>query len=395
MALPSRTIEELRAPAERMRVVAEIAARHSAEVDREGRFPREAIDALKAERLMAVMIPKRFGGEGLSLLEVAELCTILGQACGSTAMVYAMHQIKASSLVSHGGESQWHAGFMREMVAEQHLLASATTEGGIGGDLRNSICAVDVKDGRFTLEKDATVISYGLYADAILVTCRRAPEAQSSDQSMVVVRRGDYTLAKTTGWDTLGMRGTCSEGFRLVSSGDAAQIFPQPFSEIAAQSMLSTSHILWGAVWFGIAADAVARAQAYVRAAARKQPGSVPPGALRLAEVVAMLQDMKASVVAGVVRYEAALDRPDELSSIGFAVEMNILKVTTSQRGAQIVTHAMLITGLSGYKNDTPFSVGRHLRDITSAAIMISNDRILSNTSNLLLVSRFDTSLVN
>jgi len=372
MALPSRTIEELRAPAERMRAVAEIAARHSADVDREGRFPREAIDALKAERLMAVMIPKRFGGEGLGLLEVAELCTILGQACGSTAMVYAMHQIKASSLVSHGGESPWHAGF-----------------------LRNSLCAVEVRDGRFTLEKDATVISYGLYADAILVTCRRAPDAQSSDQSMVVVKQGDYSLAKTTGWDTLGMRGTCSEGFRLVSSGDAAQIFPQPFSEIAAQSMLSASHILWGAVWFGIAADAVARAQAYVRAAARKQPGSVPPGALRLAEVVSMLQDMKASVVAGVVRYEAALKNPDELSSIGFAVEMNNLKVTTSQRGAQIVTHAMLITGLSGYKNDTPFSVGRHLRDITSAAIMISNDRILSNTSNLLLVSRFDTSLVN
>ncbi len=70
---------------------------------------------------------------------------------------------------------------------------------------------------------------------------------------------------------------------------------------------------------------------------------------------------------------------------------MNNLKVTTSQRGAQIVTHAMLITGLSGCKNDTPFSVGRHLRDVASAAIMISNDRILANTSNLLLVSRFDT----
>ncbi|MBZ9936161.1 acyl-CoA/acyl-ACP dehydrogenase [Mesorhizobium sp. BR1-1-16] len=395
MPVASPTIEILRAPAERMRGVAEIAARHSGEVDREGRFPQEAVDALKAERLLGVMVPKRFGGEGLSLIETAELCTILGQACGSTAMIYAMHQIKASSLVSHGGSSPWHADFMRELVEQQHLLASATTEGGIGGDLRNSICAVNVADGRFTLEKDATVISYGLYADAILVTCRRSPDAQSSDQSMVVVKRGDYTLDKTTGWDTLGMRGTCSEGFRLVSAGDAAQIFPQPFSEIAAQSMLSASHILWGAVWFGIAADAVARAQAYVRAAARKQPGSLPPGALRLAEVVAMLQDMKASVIAGVVRYEAAMSRPDELSSMGFAAEMNNLKVTTSQRAAQIVTHAMLITGLSGYKNDTPFSVGRHLRDVTSAAIMISNDRILSNTSNLLLVSRFDTSLVN
>ncbi len=53
----------------------------------------------------------------------------------------------------------------------------------------------------------------------------------------------------------------------------------------------------------------------------------------------------------------------------------------------------MLITGILGYKNGTPFSVGRHLRDVTSAAVMISNDRIHANTATLLLMSRFDASL--
>ena len=54
---------------------------------------------------------------------------------------------------------------------------------------------------------------------------------------------------------------------------------------------------------------------------------------------------------------------------------------------------AMLVNGILGYKNGTPFSVGRHLRDTASAPVMISNDRILSNTATLLLMSRFDTSL--
>lgn len=385
--------EALTSPGERMQAVAEIAALHAAEVDREGRFPGEAVAALKAEGLLGVQIPATFGGEGLRLAEVADLCTRLGQVCGSTAMIFAMHQIKVASLISFGTANPWLSAFTRDVARHQLLLASATTEGGIGGDLRNSICAVEVADGRFTLEKDATVISYGTEADAILATARRSPEAQSSDQVMVVIRRGDRTLERTTAWDTMGMRGTCSDGFKLKAAGHADQIFPSPFSEIAAQSMLASSHILWSAVWFGIAADAIARAQAFVRAAARRQPSQLPPGALRLAEGIAMLQEMKSNIVARIERYETAKSREDDLTSMGFAVEMNNLKVATSQLAAQIVNHALLITGIMGYKNDTPYSVGRHLRDAASAAIMISNDRILANTSNLLLVSRFDTSL--
>ena len=65
---------------------------------------------------------------------------------------------------------------------------------------------------------------------------------------------------------------------------------------------------------------------------------------------------------------------------------MNNLKVTGSEMAVEIVQLALLICGITGYKNDTPYSVGRHLRDALSAALMISNDRILANTSNLLLV---------
>ena len=37
--------------------------------------------------------------------------------------------------------------------------------------------------------------------------------------------------------------------------------------------------------------------------------------------------------------------------------------------------------GLSGYRNDSEFSIGRHLRDILSSPIMINNDRILANVA--------------
>ena len=375
------------------RVADDVAAKHAADVDASGRFPAETFEALKRERLLGVWIPKEYGGEGISLTEMCDLVARLGQACGSSAMIYGMHQIKMSSLIRHSDGSDWHQAYMRECARDQLLLGSATTEGGIGGDLRNSICAVEVEGDRYRLTKQATCISYGRAADAILATCRRHPEAASSDQVMVVCRKGDYTLRETVDWNVMGMRGTRSEGFELVSEGDARQVFVQPFGEIAAQSMLAMAHIIWCATWFGIAADTVVKSQAFVKAEAKKRPGVVPPGALRLAEVSASLQKMKSLLVAGIARYEAALADETLMNTLSFIAELNTIKVSASELALEIAQKSLMITGLAGYRNAGPYSIARNYRDLLSAAIMINNDRILGNTANLLLMSRVDTSL--
>ena len=376
--------------------VAAIAAQYSDDVDREGRFPHETLRSLKEQRLLGIMIPADCGGEAASLDEIAEICACLGQHCASSAMIFAMHQIKVSSLVSHGAASEWHRAYMRRVAADQLLLASATTEAGIGGDLRNSTCAVEPLDGgRFRLIKDATVISYGAHADAILATARRAPDAPSSDQVLVVVEKEQYTLRRTANWDTLGMRGTCSEGYILTAEAPLAQILPKPFAEIAAQSMLATSHLLWSSLWYGIANNAVVRAQNFVRADARKRPNATPPGALRVAEAANLLQMMKSTTVDGLQRFARAQNNGDELSSMGFAVAMNNVKIAASKLALDIINTAMLVCGIMGYKNGTPYSLGRHWRDALSAQLMINNDRIFGNTSNLLLVHRLDSHLLS
>ncbi|MDB5555713.1 MAG: acyl-CoA dehydrogenase protein [Rhizobium sp.] len=379
---------------ERAARVAAVARAYADQVDQKSRFPAEAVDAMKAERLLSIQIPTELGGEGARTGEIAEMCSIIAQACASSAMVFAMHHIKLSSLVEHGIHTEWHRSFMRRIVSEQLLIASATTEGGIGGNLRNSICAIEVEDGICRLTKDATVISYGQYADTILITSRAHKDAVSTDQVMTVFTKDQYRLVKTQDWDTLGMRGTCSEGFLFTGEAPAEQIFSKPFAEIAAQSMLANSHILWSGVWYGIAVDAVGRAQSFVRGAAKKSPGVVPPGALRLAEVSNLLQMMKSNVVAAIKSYEIAREDEEKLSSVAFAVAMNNVKIASSETILVIINHAMLICGIMGYKNGTPFSLGRHLRDAHSAQLMISNDRILGNTSTMLLIHKQDTSLL-
>ncbi|KQO73336.1 acyl-CoA dehydrogenase family protein [Methylobacterium sp. Leaf88] len=375
--------------AQRAQRAATIAALHADAVDRDGRFPLEAVTALKAERLLGLQFPSQFGGEGAGLREIADLCCTLGQACSSAAMVFAMHHIKVASLVAHGLDSAWHCQLMERIAQEQLLVASSTTEAGIGGDLRTSFCAVETTGGVFALGKDASVISYGTQADLILATARRHPEAAGSDQVLVALFADQVSLERKSVWDTLGMRGTCSDGFRLEARDiPVEQILPKPFAEIAAQSMLASSHLLWSSVWFGIASSAVDRARTFVQTEARRQPGQVPPTALRLAEVSNALQAMRAAIVSALRRYEDAQGDVDTIGSIGFSVMLNNLKTTASEMAVDIVQRALSIVGLAGYQNGTPFSLGRPLRDVLSAPLMIGNDRILANTAKLLLVQK-------
>lgn len=385
------TDKSLKARASR---VAAVAALHADDVDKAGRFPKEAVDAMKAERLLGIQIPVDCGGEGRSTSEIAELCTIMAQGCAASAMIFAMHQIKVSSLVSHGTDASWHRDFMSRICVEQLLLGSATTEGGIGGNLRNSICAIEVEGDRCRLEKDATVISYGKQADVILITSRAHKDAPPTDQVMTVFLKDQYTLEQTHVWDTLGMRGTCSDGFLFKGEAPAEQILPKPFAEIAAQSMLASSHLLWSALWYGIAVDAFSKAQSFVRAAARKTPGTQPPGLVQLAEMSGQLQVIRSNIQAGLASYEQALKDPDRLSSMGFAVAMNNVKIASSEMILPVINQALRICGIMGYKNGTPYSLGRHLRDAHSAELMISNDRILGNTATMLLVHKQETGLL-
>lgn len=370
----------------------EIAAKFADDVDAAGRFPSEAMAEIKKHKLLSMMIAPAQGGGGASLGQVAQVCATLSKGCASTGMIFAMHQIKLSSVISHG-TGEWHRGFLKRISKEQLLIASATTEGGIGGDLRNSICAVDVNGEMARLVKDASVISYGENADAILLTCRANAEAPSSDQVMVAVLKDQYTLEKTSGWNTLGMRGTRSEGFMFRGEFPAEQILPKPFAEIAAQSMLANCHILWSAIWLGIANSAVGKAQAFVRAEVKKKPDSRPPGMLRLAEASNMLHLMRANIQEAIDHYARALRKPEELNSVSFLVAMNNVKLASSRMLVETVNHALLICGIAGYRNDTPFSLGRHLRDAHSAPLMISNDRIFANQGNLLLMSRLETQI--
>ncbi|HVY14543.1 MAG TPA: acyl-CoA dehydrogenase family protein [Rhodopila sp.] len=381
---PSRDDRDLRARAE---AVAAVAAKHADAVDRAARFPDEALAAMREQRLLGIMLPAALGGEGATLSEIVDICYRLGQACSSAAMIYAMHQACVACVLRHAHDSAWHETFLRRIAAEQMLLASSTTEGQAGGNVRSSAAPVERTAAGIQLDRAATVVSYGEQADAIITTARRSAVSAASDQVLVSFLKSDCVLKPTSGWDTLGMRGTCSSGFNLLATGSADQVLPEPYETIHKYSMVPVSHLAWAGVWAGIAAGAVERARAFVRRAARQNNGTLPPGAPHFTTATGSLQSLRGLIATSVRSFEQNADNPRVLASMDFQAKLNLTKVQASELAVGIVLDAMRACGLSGYRNDSDVSVGRHLRDVLSSPIMINNDRIMTNLATTALLT--------
>ena len=377
----------------RAAAVAAVAAKHASDVDRGARFPSEAFAAVRAQGLLGIMVPRSLGGEGASLAQVADVCYELARACSSTGMIYAMHQVKVACLTRHFGSSRALAAILRRLCAEQLLLASSTTEGKAGGNVRSSEAPVEHKDGRISLNRAATVISYGAHADGVVTTARRAPDAAASDQVLVAFLKNDYTLTRLQGWNTLGMRGTCSDGYTLQATGTPDQILPEPYETIHAHTMVPTAHLLWGSVWTGIAACATERAQAFIRQAVRQSGGQAPPGAPQFTKALATLRTLRGMLASALRTYTEAMADPKALSSLSFQSMITMTKVEASELAVSVVLVAMRVCGLSGYRCDSEFSVERQLRDVLSSPLMINNERILTNLATPSLMTPIPASI--
>lgn len=386
MNLQSDLAEHGDALKQRIDAAVAVAAKYADAVDREARFPKEAFDELRAQRLLGLLLPRECGGESRSVAEVAQICYALGRVCSSTSMIYAMHQANVACVVFHADDNERFNTFLRRIGGEQMLLASSTTEGQNGANVRTSAACIRSDGDRISLSRDASVVSYGRDADAIVSTARRSEDSLPSDQVLALFFRQDYTLTPTVGWDVMGMRGTCSEGFQLEATGERAQVLSEAYDRIHRRSMMPVTHLMWAACWAGVAAGAVERANGFVRKVARAGKGALPPGAPNATQASLSLMTLLGLVDSAIADDAARRADGDALDDIAFQTSLNLLKVAASDLAIKTVKHAFNACGIAGYRNEGDFSVSRALRDILSSSVMINNNRILNNVASSCLI---------
>jgi acyl-CoA dehydrogenase len=265
-------------------------------------------------------------------------------------------------------------------------MANANSEVGLGGDVSRSICALVHHDGRVHLEKNVLALSYAEYADAITVNARRHPDAVGNDQCLLVCGPGSFEVTRTTTWDTMGLRGTCSSGYELVVDEHEDMILTDDWDTVVNGTGLAATTIFLNSVWVGIAEAAASTAHASVRAEARRKIGTTPPSALRLAELAVVLGQLRAVLATTIGRVTAVTTKESLEGHPGLILEMRNLKLTSTTLAADVALRALSVCGLGGYRRDSKFSVDRNVRDVLGGQLMAHNDRFYADNAQLLSI---------
>jgi acyl-CoA dehydrogenase len=356
------------------------------DVDLQARFPSEAIEALKAERVLSALVPAELGGMGASLTDISNMVRILSRYCSATGCVLAMHTIEVFLLVKHGTTPALRER-VTELVEKQLLIANANSEAGVGGDVSRSIACLTPEGDGWHFEKQALAASYGQHADLIASTSRRSPDAAETDQAVALFRTSEFELEPVGGWDTLGLRGTCSTGLKMRGHVTQENLFPVPFADIANGGGGQLRHVLLTAVWTGLAEAAFTEAHAAVRKAARKEIGTTPQSAIRLAEMMADVQSARGILFEGLRQIEVAI-AADALEDISLIMTLRNVKLVTSTTAVQIATKALQICGINGFRRGPENRLERIIRDAHGGLIMVSNDRYLMENAQMLPVRK-------
>ncbi|MCU1491691.1 MAG: acyl-CoA dehydrogenase [Acidimicrobiaceae bacterium] len=371
------------------RIGEEVAGRCAEVVDRDSRFPSETVAGLRSSGLLGALVPHELGGPEASLQEMSQAVSALAQYCASSALVLAMHQIQVATLMRHA-TNEARVALAPRLLSGELLLASANSEVGLGGERRSSLCALEPTEGGFRLDKQASTVSYGEFADGVVATARRGPESRANDQVLAVCLPPSLELDPTGEWDTLGLRGTRSRPCHLVAEVPPEMVVSD-YADAFMRTSLPTSAVLLSSVWWGLAEAAGQRAHSSVRSKARKErmSGAEPSlrGAFRLAELGVLLHQMREVLAGGAAAYDRSKDSP-EVATFQFSSRMDNVKLSSSTLVLDIAQRAMGICGLGGYENGSQTSMGRIMRDAAAAPLMVNNDRALEATAQALLVMK-------
>jgi alkylation response protein AidB-like acyl-CoA dehydrogenase len=111
-----------------------VALPFAAEVDRDHRFPEEAVKAAAEAGLMGVLIPREYGGAGLDALAFMLCIDELAQACASTSVIVDVHTSVGSEPILLFGTDEQKRRWLPRLASGELLGAFALTEPAAGSD---------------------------------------------------------------------------------------------------------------------------------------------------------------------------------------------------------------------------------------------------------------------
>lgn len=177
-------------------------------VDKEGRFPKEAYEALKQKGFMGLLVPKEYGGLGGTCLDHAKVCFHLGSFDASAALCYMMHNCATSCIISFGSQKMKEE-FLPKIAKGEATLALAYSESGSGTHFGSPEISETKSGSKRILKGRKSFVTSALNADFYL-TYTNSCEKAGAKNNWLVSSKLETLHHEIQNWDGLGMRGNSS-----------------------------------------------------------------------------------------------------------------------------------------------------------------------------------------
>jgi alkylation response protein AidB-like acyl-CoA dehydrogenase len=333
------------------------------EMEKEEKFPAEAIKKLGEMGCCGMLVPEEWGGPGfdtvsyvLMLEEVARVFTAMSTALGVT------NSAVQAPLLLFGTEAQKNK-YLRRMASGETLGAFCLTEPAAGSDAAGiQARAVRVDDG-YKLNGTKTWVTNGSVAGVLLVFAKTDPDAGGKGISAFLVEPGFAGFRAGRHEDKMGQRSSPSVEILL---NDCVVPVENRLGEEGQGLKIALSALDGGRI--GIAAQAVGLAQGALEETVKyaKQRAAFGKKIAEFQAIQWMIADMQTEIEAarGLLYYAAWL-KDAHPTRVGASASK--AKLYASEMVNRVAYKAVQVHGSAGYSRET--DVERMYRDARVSTI--------------------------
>lgn len=358
-------------------VPTEIIRAHAPEVDREARFPEEAIAALRGANLLGLGIPEVYGGPGGSPTEIVAAVEQVAAGCASAGMVYTMHLVAGQTLLagSAGPDDGIKASTLRAIGAGEHLSTLAYSERGSRSHFwaQVSRAVADGPEGVWIDAEKSWVTSAG-HADSFVTATGAIGMNGPLETELYLVDARTDGIEVLGGFDGLGMRGNASSpvAYRGVRI-DADRRLGDPGSgfDLMLSATLPWFVLCGAATSLGIAAAAIEAGTEHIVGARFEHLGSsladIPGVRARLAE--AKIRYLQARALMYEVANQVETGAPE--AQLGVLA----LKAAAGEMAIDVTDEMMRACGGAAFSKH--LGIERNFRDARASSVMAPTTDVL------------------
>ena len=180
---------------------------YAADIDKNARFPKETFEALGKEGFLKMMVPKEYGGDGLTMQEHAEACMGFAEYCASAGLCYMMHNVCLMVVLNHGSE-ELKKEVCEAIVNNNEFCALAYSEFGTGTHFYIPELKAEYRDGYTVISGRKSMVTSAEQASYYLISAPSQKEGVT-DNWLVPLKKEGVSFEMNE-WNGVGMKGNVS-----------------------------------------------------------------------------------------------------------------------------------------------------------------------------------------